>query len=223
MPLFRSLCLAIGMSALLAISHAACAQEPSPQPDVREEVDSIAPEFQYEIDPDHLVFEFAQHTMVINALPLGLKLYGDGRVVATLPAYLSLDGIRRFGYNIARRGLFETQMSQQEMNEILVAASPAILLNTQEMKEQRKAQHPGRGSTDGGATHLSINLIAYRPAESYEWVESIDREIKWNDVYGDAKLYPGVPGIQALWEADKALSAHVYAIAERVSLKERGQ
>jgi len=47
--------------------------------------------------------------------------------------------------------------------------------------------------------------------------------VKWSDIFGDAELYPGVPGIQALKKADKELPTWVYTIAARVDAEEQGR
>ena len=182
------------------------------------------PEFKYLLDAESVVLDYSRHTaMPYRGEPaFGLEVYGDGRAVAKLPKYFPKGYLKSHGYAIARRGYFEARLTPQEVDEILQAAEPACLIDTEIMKQQRRQQHPGRAYTDGAATHLKINLSDYRPA-SGNWQGPVAQSIEWSDVYGDAELYPDVAGIQALWKADKALSKWVLTIAERVEAETRGQ
>lgn len=180
-----------------------------------------ASEFRYENDAQQVILAYSQYsTLPYNGEPaLGLEIHGDGKAIATLPEHFPQGYLKKHGYTISRRGYFETRLTPQEIEEILRDAEPSFLIDADAMKEKRKRQHPGRASTDGATTRLQVHLADYRPA-SGDWQGPVAQAIRWKNVYGDSRLYPGVAEIQALGKADRALSKWVFRIAERVEGRE---
>jgi hypothetical protein len=97
-----------------------------------------------------------------------------------------------------------------------------LLFDEEETKRQRRDRAAGGGRTDGSFTRIVVHLADYRPANG-EWQGPVAQSFEWEDIFGDARRYPDVPGIQALHQVDQKLPTWVFRLASRVEAEERGQ
>ena len=180
------------------------------------------PEFRYRADPETLLLDYQLRPGLIyyGEPHLGLQLFGNGKIIATLPEKFPRNAIQRRGYIVSRRGSFETRLTPQETEELLRDVEPAFSIDPPALKAAKRNLQADKGRTDGAFTQLRIRLDDYRPAQG-NWQGPLEVSIDWKDVYGDARLYPSVEGIQNLHRADKALSQWVFEIAARVDAEER--
>lgn len=203
------------VTSLLLVSGASLADEPAKQ-------DAPVAEFRYPMTAEHLVLDYQLRSGLIyyGEPRFGLKLYGDGRAISMLPEKFPKNAIRNRGYSINRRGYFEIRLSPREVEEILVDLEPMLLIDTDATRSERKAQRSGGGRTDGAFTHISIHLADYRPADG-DWQGAIAQSVEWQDLFGDARRYPDIPGIQALRRVDEKLPHWVFRLASRVEAAEK--
>jgi len=129
--------------------------------DAQEEQGLQTSEFRYDVDADQVIIDYSLYSgfPYYGKPAFGLKVYGDGRAIATLPKQFPKGVLRKRGYIVTRRGFFETRLSPQEIEEILHDVEPMFLIDTAVMKQQRNDQHPGRARTDGAPISRSISRI----------------------------------------------------------------